>query len=63
MWFIGALAGGVLGAMAFGGGGAVSGALFGGVVGGFIGFGNAMNTKSRLEQLEGKVRRENPNPS
>lgn len=55
MWFIGALVGGVLGAMAFGGGGAVFGALFGGVVGGFIGFGNAMNTKSRLELLEGKV--------
>src|SRR5687767_12515954 len=57
MWFIGALVGGVLGAMAFGGGGAVFGALFGGVVGGFIGFGNAMNTKSRLEALEGKVAR------
>jgi uncharacterized membrane protein len=55
MWFIGALVGGVLGAMAFGGGGFVFGALFGGVVGGFIGFGNAMNTKSRLETLEGKV--------
>jgi uncharacterized membrane protein len=55
MWFIGALVGGVLGAMAFGGGGFVLGALFGGVVGGFVGFGNAMNTKSRLEMLEGKV--------
>jgi len=55
MWFIGALAGGVLGAAAFGFGGFVLGALLGGVVGGFIGFGNAMNTKSRLEVLEGKV--------
>jgi len=55
MWFIGALAGGVLGAAAFGFGGFVLGALLGGVVGGFIGFGNAMNTKSRLEMLEGKV--------
>src|SRR5688572_18290440 len=55
MWFIGALVGGVLGAMAFGGGGAVFGALFGGVVGGSIGFGSAMNMKGRIEQLEGKV--------
>jgi uncharacterized membrane protein len=55
MWFIGALVGGILGAMAFGGGGFVFGALLGGVIGGFIGFGNAMNTKSRLEVLEGKV--------
>jgi uncharacterized membrane protein len=55
MWFIGALIGGALGAAAFGFGGFVTGALFGGVVGGFIGFGNAMNTKSRLEVLERKV--------
>lgn len=55
MWFIGALIGGGLGAAAFGFGGFVLGALFGGVVGAFIGFGNAMNTKSRIEILEKKV--------
>ena len=55
MWIIGALVGGVLGAAAFGGGGFVLGALLGGVVGGFVGFGSAMNTKSRLEILEQKV--------
>ncbi len=57
MWFIGALVGGALGAAAFGGSGFVAGALLGGVIGGFIGLGSAMNTKSRLEQLEQKVAR------
>ncbi len=55
MWFIGALVGGGLGAAAFGLGGFFFGALFGGVVGGFIGVGNAMNTRSRVEILEAKV--------
>jgi uncharacterized membrane protein len=55
MWFIGALIGGGLGAAAVGFSGFIFGALIGGVIGAFIGLGNAMNTRSRVEALEQKV--------